>query len=70
MQTRNGGQREHQRPEHLVRHEELRSHLLFSETDMLPKESKVDIKRSGQGAANMSSNLSFFSYVVSLVWAR
>lgn len=39
-----GGQHEHQRPEHGVRHEELRSHLLLSEMDVPPKESKVAIK--------------------------
>lgn len=58
------GQHEHQRPEHLVRPEELRSHLLFSDMDVLPKESKGDIKHSGLGAANLSSNLSFLSCVV------
>ena len=45
-------------PEQLVTHEKLRRHHSFSEADILQGESNMDMKHSGWGAANLSSNLS------------
>lgn len=56
--TRNGGPVCYPCSEQLVRHEELRPQLLFSEMDMLQRKSKVDVQHPGMGAANLSSDLS------------